>query len=283
MCYHPTAPPRRTLCAMPAYTNVQYAAPSRVYQEVIAQVYGGSVPAYSELGMWESTLYSWLNVLKSPVYTDFVNTGDPGLITEGEEVGYKDFEPVIPVGETPNWTWSNPWFPGIWTGAQLPNVGDQPVFETGSIYGPEGAVGPIDPSIYDIPYEDTEPGEAEVADPLEDEDMPFHGDSWVDFAWGVAADYFGVGLTPDAFVGPTTTTPPAAPPPAMPGAPMNYNCPPQKTRTLTIDCATGKEVKRTRRRRRRILTNSDYNDLMRIATLPNKQNVAVALAKAIGR
>ncbi len=38
-----------------------------------------------------------------------------------------------------------------------------------------------------------------------------------------------------------------------------------------------------RRRRRRLLTESDFNDLMRIATLPNKQNVSVALAKAIGR
>lgn len=38
-----------------------------------------------------------------------------------------------------------------------------------------------------------------------------------------------------------------------------------------------------RRRRRRLLTESDFNDLMRIATLPNKQNVAVALAKAVGR
>ncbi len=40
---------------------------------------------------------------------------------------------------------------------------------------------------------------------------------------------------------------------------------------------------RKRRRRRRLLTESDFNDLMRIATLPNKQNVAVALAKAVGR
>lgn len=38
-----------------------------------------------------------------------------------------------------------------------------------------------------------------------------------------------------------------------------------------------------RRRRRRLLTESDFNDLMRIATLPNKQNVTVALAKAVGR
>ncbi len=41
--------------------------------------------------------------------------------------------------------------------------------------------------------------------------------------------------------------------------------------------------KKCRRRRRRLLTEGDFNDLMRIATLPNKQNVAVALAKAVGR
>ncbi len=38
-----------------------------------------------------------------------------------------------------------------------------------------------------------------------------------------------------------------------------------------------------RRRRRRLLTESDFNDLMRIATLPNKDTVKVALAKAVGR
>lgn len=38
-----------------------------------------------------------------------------------------------------------------------------------------------------------------------------------------------------------------------------------------------------RRRRRRLLTESDFNDLMRISTLPNKEGVRIALAKAIGR
>ncbi len=38
-----------------------------------------------------------------------------------------------------------------------------------------------------------------------------------------------------------------------------------------------------RRRRRRLLTEGDFNDLMRIATLPNKDTVKVALAKAVGR
>lgn len=46
--------------------------------------------------------------------------------------------------------------------------------------------------------------------------------------------------------------------------------------------STGKWTKR-RRRRRRLLTESDYNDLMRISTLPNKEGVRIALAKAIGR
>jgi len=272
---------------VPAYTNVQYAPPTRVYQDVIAQVYGGAVPQYSELGMWEQTLYQWLNVLKSPVYTDFVNTGDPGLITEGEDVGYKDYDPWIPVGyERGSWLPVVPWTEGLWppgTGPSVPEVGDGPVFETGSIYGPEGAVSPIDPSVYDIPYEDTGAGEAEVADPLENEENGVAID-WGEFAAGIAQDYIQTWLAPDVvgqpFVAPIVA-PPAAPPP---GGAMNYgSCPPRKTRTLTIDCATGQEVKRTRRRRRRILTNSDFNDLMRIATLPNKQNVAVALAKAIGR
>lgn len=40
---------------------------------------------------------------------------------------------------------------------------------------------------------------------------------------------------------------------------------------------------RRRRRRRRLLTESDFNDLMRISTLPNKENVRITLAKAIGR
>lgn len=49
-----------------------------------------------------------------------------------------------------------------------------------------------------------------------------------------------------------------------------------------IDPVTGL-VKCKRRRRRRLLTESDFNDLMRISTLPNKEGVRIALAKAIGR
>jgi len=60
-------------------------------------------------------------------------------------------------------------------------------------------------------------------------------------------------------------------------------CPPQKTRTLTIDCATGLEIKRKRRRRRALLTQGDMGVLFQIASLPNNANVRVALAGAIRR
>lgn len=52
---------------------------------------------------------------------------------------------------------------------------------------------------------------------------------------------------------------------------------------VTIDTKTGKVTECKRRRRRRLLTESDFNDLMRISTLPSKENVRIALAKAIGR
>lgn len=53
--------------------------------------------------------------------------------------------------------------------------------------------------------------------------------------------------------------------------------------TVTVDTRTGKVTACKRRRRRRLLTEGDFNDLMRIATLPNKDTVKVALAKAVGR
>lgn len=57
----------------------------------------------------------------------------------------------------------------------------------------------------------------------------------------------------------------------------------KKTRTLTIDCATGLEIKRKRRRRRALLTQGDMGVLFQIASLPNNANVRVALAGAIRR
>ncbi len=60
-------------------------------------------------------------------------------------------------------------------------------------------------------------------------------------------------------------------------------CPPRKTRTLTIDCETGLEIKRKRRRRPKLLTQGDMGVLFQIASLPNNANVRIALAGAIRR
>ncbi len=71
----------------------------------------------------------------------------------------------------------------------------------------------------------------------------------------------------------------------IPGTAMysGGTCPPRKTRTLTIDCETGQEIKRKRRRRPKLLTNGDMGMLFQIASLPNNANVRIALAGAIRR
>lgn len=52
---------------------------------------------------------------------------------------------------------------------------------------------------------------------------------------------------------------------------------------VTVDTRTGKVTACKRRRRRKLLTESDFNVLLRVATLPNKENVRIVLGKAIGR
>ncbi len=52
---------------------------------------------------------------------------------------------------------------------------------------------------------------------------------------------------------------------------------------VTVDTRTGKVTPCRRQRRRKLLTESDFNVLLRISTLPNKENVRIALGKAIGR
>jgi len=62
------------------------------------------------------------------------------------------------------------------------------------------------------------------------------------------------------------------------GGPTGTVGPPAK---VTVDTRTGKVTPCRRRRRRKLLTNGDFNDLLRISTLPNKDTVKIALAKAI--
>jgi len=52
-------------------------------------------------------------------------------------------------------------------------------------------------------------------------------------------------------------------------------------RPALVDPRTGKRC--YKKRRPKLLSDGDFNSLMRIATLPNNQNVRIALAKAIGR
>jgi len=120
--------------------------------------------------------------------------------------------------------------------------------------------------------------------------MPGHSDQgWIDWGIGEVYDWLNPATTPIYnFAGPAAGVPALTGPTATA---MNPNGTCGKSpcvcgvdscgRPALIDPRTGKRC--YRRRRRRLLTEGDFNDLMRIATLPNKQNVTVALAKAIGR
>jgi len=129
--------------------------------------------------------------------------------------------------------------------------------------------------------------------PSEDNDMAIDwGDAWdiaktiADYALGPLYDPPGIGGNLPVATAPQMTIPGggAAPMPA-PGAPAFTGAPPSANgipKGYVFDPHTGRWIKR-RRRRKRLLTESDYNDLMRIQTLSNSKNVQIALAKAIGR
>lgn len=125
---------------------------------------------------------------------------------------------------------------------------------------------------------------------IPEDEVPFHGDSWVDWGIGVINQANTWGQQPIYnFGGPGAggTPPPVDPGPQMMGGACNCNRNPcvcgvdSCGRPALINALTGKRC--YRRRRRRLMTDRDFDDLMRIATLPNKQNVSVALAKALGR
>lgn len=156
------------------------------------------------------------------------------------------------------------------------------IFAPGEVWGPENRepdfetppieVGPepeIPSPTFDdrpvlIPVDAAEevPGDPVVRDEPVDEEEPMS--TFADIASGVIDVIQGQPVG-----GRTNFAAPLPPGVATPGTDLYYS---QRNRLC------GK-----RRRRRRLLTESDFNDLMRIATLPNKQNVTVALAKAVGR
>lgn len=76
-------------------------------------------------------------------------------------------------------------------------------------------------------------------------------------------------------VPPTTVVSSPGLPPINPNTGQPY-------KNMKWDPYKGKWV-RCRRRRRKLLTDSDYNALLKIQTLKNNQNMQVAIAKALGR
>ena len=128
--------------------------------------------------------------------------------------------------------------------------------------------GPAPIPYFPAPIPARVPTSSPTPDPAGDEDMAIDwGDIFTTSIPGIIEGFLGP--APPAYA----QFPPANAPGAVPVA--------GSTAARCINTKTGLPCKR--RRRRRLLTESDFNDLMRIATLPNKQNVAVALAKAVGR
>ncbi len=121
--------------------------------------------------------------------------------------------------------------------------------------------------------------------PEDEGTVAFHGEgSYVDWGIGALSDWFNPRTTPIYdFAGPAAQVPG----PAMtPGGSCACNSNPCVCGTINgrpalVNAQTGKRC--YRRRRRVMLTEGDFNTLLRIATLPNNANVRTALAKAIGR
>lgn len=163
------------------------------------------------------------------------------------------------------------------------------IFQPGGVWGPAGNW-VLEGEYHPPPINPEYLPERRVEEPAESEEENMAVD-WGTIAYNAASTVLGgvLGVSPTL---PSLTTPfvaPGAPPPVINpavavGAPaMIGACPTRKTRTLTIDCATGQEVKRTRRRRRRLLTSGDLGDLAQLQALVGKGSnaMSVAVSKAI--
>lgn len=150
----------------------------------------------------------------------------------------------------------------------------EPILETRPGRTPDPYPGSPAERVVGRPYEE---GPSSRQNDLEEEQVADWGDIlgaaidvWQGQAPGGGAGWNTPGIIP-GFSGPVGV--PASGIPDYGGTPSR----------VTIDTRTGRVTKCGRRRRRRLLTESDFNDLMRIATLPNNANVRTALAKSIGR
>ncbi len=172
-------------------------------------------------------------------------------------------------------------------------VGDIRCWIEGSIWAPGQVWGPPASDYTRLPAEAPAPADYEIIDPEEAptervfeppvaapppvEEAPMA--SFTDSLFDLAGQFISSQFAPS----PTVVAPPATTVAAVAGPSYSGSCAPRKTRTLTIDCATGQEVKRTRRRRRRLLTSGDLGDLAQLQALVGKGSNAmqVAVSKAI--
>lgn len=215
---------------------------------------------------------------------------NPFGFAPGEEIGIRD--PIdISLGRQIFSSWFDPWWIPRWPGGSVFEVPSSPSrYEPVTIPAPARPTGNGElPGIYGETSHAPEDWEA-IYDQVvilnnfpDQNEAPYPGEEVeeVPSFWDIA------GAVVDIFDDdPSTVT-------IGQGAPAGFQTPygfaPTTTipsgagGTFTIDPKTGKVKKCGRRRRRRLLTESDFNDLMRISTLPNKETVRVALAKAVGR
>jgi len=208
----------------------------------------------------------------------------PLAITASAELpGSTHWDPApVPVGSTP----ARPSTPAVVVqseGTKLPGVALPSIL---SVIRNES-----EPPVTYVPPPIVLPGQTDPGREEFEEEETEVAHTWTHVGSQLLGAIFPDTVTQQSFVaGPGQIGPGA---PAMPvpnvangGANMQAyagSCPPRKTRTLTIDCATGLEVKRKRRRRRALLTQGDMGVLFQIASLPNNANVRVALAGAIRR
>ncbi len=145
---------------------------------------------------------------------------------------------------------------------------------------------PAAPEVTRVPPTDVVPSHPSESVSEATEDVAI---DWGSIASGIGDIYTSfnqLGQTPVFNYGGGVPLPTPVPTSQLNGASCGCNSNPCVCGTINgrpalVDSRTGKRC--YRRRRRVMLTEGDFNTLLRIATLPNNANVRTALAKAIGR
>lgn len=214
-------------------------------------------------------------------------------ITDGDVLGKVDYSfPLPTVGQggiviDPLLVYGSrglPSGPHVTKSPPIPSVGagpvddDEAVFEPGSIFGPGQPWNvDIESSVYDIPYADSGDVQISSQDPLEQQSP---GEINVAVDWGDLLGSAVLGGIPGVLnqltggTGGTITG-------GNGGYTGSVGSPPPAQ--VLVDTRTGKVSACHRRRRKRLLTNSDLSDLAQLQALVGKgsQAMQVAVAKAI--